>query len=306
LQGGTGSAKVAAMSDATLPDLKGKNAIVTGANTGIGRITAVELARAGARVWLACRSRDKTQPVIDEIVAAGGKAEFLALDLADLASIRDSAKAFLATGEPLHLLVNNAGLAGQRGLTKDGFELTFGVNHLGPFLFTQLLIDRLKASAPARIVNVASTAHYDAKGIDWAALQKPTRTVTGMFEYRISKLGNVLFTRELARRLEGSGVTTYALHPGVIASDIWRKVPWPVRPIMHRFMKTPEEGAQTSLYCATAPELSAVTGAYYDDRKERKPSKIALDDDLAKELWRRSEEWISGSGTPAAPASPAA
>ncbi len=297
------------MSDASIPDLDGKNAIVTGANTGIGRITAVTLARAGARVWLACRSRDKAQPVIDEIKGAGGRAEFLALDLADLASVREAAKAFLATGEPLHLLVNNAGLAGQRGKTKDGFELTFGVNHLGPFLFTMLLVERLRASAPARIVNVASVAHYKAERIDWDKLREPTRAVTGLPEYQVSKLANVLFTRELARRLEGSGVTTYALHPGVIASDIWRRIPWPFRNVMHAFMKSPEEGAQTSLYCATAPELAAETGRYYDDRKERKPSKLAQDDALATELWRRSEEWaglpVSGSSSTASPASPA-
>src|SRR5690349_10765252 len=129
------------MSDALLPDQSGKNAIVTGANAGIGRATAVALARAGARVWLACRSRERTQTVVDEIAAAGGRAEHLPLDLADLASVRGAADAFLATGEPIHLLVNNAGLAGQRGITRDNFELTFGVNHLGPYLFTRLLLD---------------------------------------------------------------------------------------------------------------------------------------------------------------------
>src|SRR5262245_58871194 len=130
----------------SVPDLKGKNAIVTGANTGIGRVTAVELARAGARVWLACRSKEKTQPVIDEITAAGGKADFIALDLGSLESVRDAAKAFLDTNLPLHLLVNNAGHASALGMTKDGFEMTFGVNHLGPFLFTMLLLPRLKAA----------------------------------------------------------------------------------------------------------------------------------------------------------------
>jgi NAD(P)-dependent dehydrogenase (short-subunit alcohol dehydrogenase family) len=279
----------------TLPDLKGKNAIVTGANTGIGRITAVELARAGARVWLACRSADKAKPVLDEIAAAGGRAELLAIDLADLASVRAAAERFLATGEPLHVLVNNAGLAGQRGATRDGFELAFGVNHVGPFLFTTLLLDRLKASAPARIVNVSSASHYRARGVDWERVRQPTRTITGMREYGVSKLANVLFTRELARRLDGSGVTTYALHPGVIASDIWRRIPWPVRPVMHRFMKTPEQGAETTIWCATAPELSAVTGKFYTDKAERHPSRVAQDDALAAELWRRSEAWATAS-----------
>ena len=275
----------------SLPDQTGKNAIVTGSNTGIGRVTAVELARAGARVWLACRSKEKTQPVIDEIAAFGGKAEFLPLDLADLGSVRAAAKAFLDTGLPLHLLINNAGLAGQRGLTKDNFELTFGVNHLGPYLFTSLLVDRLKASKPARIVNVASEAHYRTRAIDWDKLGKPTRTITGLEEYGVSKLCNVLFTKELAKRLEGSGVTTYSLHPGVIASDIWRRIPWPIRPLAHKFMKTPEQGALTTLWCATAPELAAESGQYYDDRKPKHPSRVAQDAALAEELWKRSAQW---------------
>lgn len=280
------------MTAPTLPDLSGKNAIVTGSNTGIGRVTAVELARAGARVWLACRSRDKTTPVLEEIERAGGKAEFLALDLGDLAAVRASADAFLAQGLPLHLLVNNAGLAGQRGLTKDNFEQTFGVNHLGPFLFTNLLLDRIKQSAPARIVNVSSTAHYGAKSIDWTALQQPTKSVSGFPEYGVSKLGNVLFSAELARRLAGTGVTTYSLHPGAIASDIWRKVPWPLRPIVLLFLKSVEEGARTSLYCATSPELAAESGKYYDNCREKAASAVAGDAALATELWRRSAEWV--------------
>ncbi len=281
--------KVARMT--SLPSLQGKNAIVTGSNTGIGRATARELARAGARVWLANRSRERTQPVLDEIVAAGGRADFLALDLGDLAAVRAAAQTFLDTKEPLHLLVNNAGLAGQRGVTRDGFELAFGTNHLGPFLFTTLLLDRIKASAPARIVNVASEAHYRVKAMPWDALRGRTRHVTAFEEYGVSKLCNVLFTRELARRLAGTGVTTYCLHPGVIASDIWRRLPWPVRPIAHLFMKSTDEGAQTSLWCATAPELAGESGKYYDDRKEKTPSRLAQDDALAEELWKRSEEW---------------
>lgn len=280
-----------------LPDLAGKNAIVTGANTGIGRVTALELARAGARVWLACRSKDKTQPVIDEITAAGGKAEFLPLDLGSLEAVRAGAQAFLDRNVPLHVLVNNAGHASARGVTKDGFEMTFGVNHLGPFLFTMLLLPRLEAAAPARVVNVASKAHYRAKAIDFARLQSPTRSITGLDEYGVSKLGNVLFTRELAKRLEGTGVTTYAVHPGVIASDIWRRIPWPVRPVALRFMKSTEEGAQTSLWCATAPELAKETGRYYDDLREKRPSKVALDDALAAQLWTKSAQW---AGVPTA------
>jgi retinol dehydrogenase 12 len=285
-----------------LPNLEGKTFVVTGANTGIGRVTAVELARAGADVWLACRSEARTAPVLDEIrEVTGREARFIALDLGDLASVRTCAKALLENGTPIHGLVNNAGLAGQKGLTQDGFELLFGVNHLGHFLLTHLLLDRLKDSAPARIVNVASRAHFKCEALDWESLRAPTRTVTTMKEYAASKLANILFTRELAKRLEGTGVTAYAVHPGVVASDIWRKIPWPIRPLMKRRMISNEAGARTTIHCATAPELAEVSGGYYDDCAERAPSKVAEDDDLARALWDRSVAWV-GLDAPGAPA----
>ena len=158
------------------------------------------------------------------------------------------------------MLVNNAGVAGRRGLTKQGFELMFGVNHLGHFLLTELLLERLTSSGPARVVTVASDAHYSARGIDWDALRRPARGITGLGEYAVSKLCNVLFSQELARRTEGTGVHAYALHPGVVASDIWRRVPWPVRPLVTRRMLTVDQGAQTSLYCATSPSVAATAG----------------------------------------------
>ena len=280
-------------------DLQGKTFLITGANTGIGKITARELAKRGAHVILACRSADKTQPVIDEIKQETGndKLEFVALDLADLASVRRCADELLARNIPIHGLINNAGLAGSRGTTKDGFELTFGTNHLGHYLLTRLLLDRIKQSGPARIVNVASASHYQAKGINWDALRAKTKSRTGIPEYAVSKLSNVLFTKELARRLEGTNVTTYALHPGVVATDVWRRVPSPVRWVMKKFMVTPEEGAQTSIRCATAPELASETGRYYDRYgKERRPNKLANDVELAKQLWTKSAEW---TGLPA-------
>ena len=286
------------MSSAVASDLAGKTFIVTGANTGIGRVTAKELARAGAHVILACRSKDKTQVVIDEITRETGntQVEFVPLDLADLASVRACAEAIAARNLPIHGLINNAGLAGQRGLTKDGFELIWGTNHLGPYLFTRLLLDRVKQAGRARIVNVSSQSHYAAKGIDWDAVHKPTQTVTGMREYEVSKLSNVLFTKELARRLEGTGVTTYALHPGVVATDVWRSVPPPLRWLIKKFMITPEQGAQTSLRCAMAPELANETGRYYEKGKEKAPSRLADDVELARTLWARSAEW---TGLPA-------
>jgi retinol dehydrogenase-12 len=277
-------------------DLIDRTFLVTGANTGIGRVTAETLARRGAKVFLACRTEEKARPVLDGIRAAGGAAEILLLDLGSLASVRAAAAAFLARGEPLHVLVNNAGLAGSRGTTKDGFELVFGTNHLGPFLFTTLLLPRLRESAAeggARIVNVSSIAHRDATGIDWDALQKPTRTITSVHEYQVSKLCNVLFTRELARGKAGKGVHSYALHPGVIASDIWRRIPWPIRPLMLRKMKSVVEGAATSLYCATSPEVHGHDGRYYDECREKTPSHLADDVALAKTLWEKSEAWTA-------------
>jgi retinol dehydrogenase 12 len=274
--------------------LDNKTFIVTGANTGIGKITAKELAKQGAHVILACRSQAKTEAVLDEIrkEIPNAKVEFVPLDLGDLDSVRTCANDLLARNASIHGLINNAGLAGQRGKTKDGFEITFGTNHLGHYLLTRLLLDRIIASGPARIVNVSSRSHYRAKGIDWDAMQKPTRTVTAMHEYEISKLANVLFTKELARRLEGTKVTTYAVHPGVVATDVWRRVPSPVRWVMKKFMITPEQGAQASLRCATDPELETQTGRYYDvGGKERNASRVSDDVELQKTLWAKSAEW---------------
>ena len=277
-----------------MSDLAGRTFLVTGANTGIGLATAEGLARRGGRVYVASRSAEKGAAAVASIQAATGNSEvsFLPLDLADLDSVRAGAASFLERGEPLHVLVNNAGVAGRRGLTRQGFELTFGVNHLGHFVLTNALLGCLEASAPARVVTVASDAHYDARGIDWEALRRSTRSLIGMREYSVSKLCNVLFSAELGRRLAGTGVTTYALHPGVVASDIWRRVPWPVRPLIERRMLTVEQGAETSLYCATSVEVAADSGRFYDKCAEREPSPLVTPA-LAAELWKRSEEWAA-------------
>ena len=282
----------------SLPSLEGKVALITGANTGIGKVTATGLARAGAHVILACRSQARAEPVVEEIRRETGstRVEFVPLDLASLASVRACAADFLHRDQPLHLLINNAGLAGQRGLTADGFELTFGVNHLGHFLLTTLLLDRIKAAAPARIVTVASQAHYRTRRIPWERLREPTRTMTGLGEYGVSKLANVLFSAELARRLDGSGVTTYSLHPGVIASDIWRRIPGPLRVVAKAFMGSTDDGAKTSLYCSTSPEVAEQTGLYYDSCQVRRPGRAAQDTQLAAELWTRSVDWTALAG----------
>ena len=278
---------------AQIGDLDQRTFLVTGANTGIGRETALALAGRGARVFVASRSEQKTRPMLDEIVALAGPTavEFLHLDLGDLKSVRACADEFLRAGEPLHVLVNNAGLAGGRGMTESGFELAFGTNYVGPFLLTALLLDRLRESAPARVVDVASVGHYRASGIDYDAVRRRTKSLTGFPEYCVSKLGNVLHAQELAARLDGTGVTTYSLHPGSVASDVWRRVPWPVRPLMTRNMVSPAEGARTSLYCATSPDVAADSGHYYDNCRRQEPSAVATPE-LASELWDRSIDWL--------------
>ena len=268
--------------------------LVTGANTGIGKATALALARRGGRVYVAARSAAKGEAAVADVKAATGSESvwFLALDLADLRSVRACADAFLAREEPLHVLVNNAGIGGAHGVTKQGFELTFGVNHLGHFLLTRLLLDRLVSSAPARVVTVASDAHYGARGIDFDALRRPARGITGLPAYGVSKLCNVLFSAELARRTAGTGVHAYALHPGVVASDIWRRVPWPVRPLVTRRMLSVSDGAATSVYCATSGEVAGDSGLFYDKCAMREASAVATPS-LAAELWQRSEDWTA-------------
>jgi retinol dehydrogenase-12 len=247
-------------------------------------------------VFVAARSRAKGEAAVAGIRAATGNEAvfFLPLDLADLDSVRACAEAFLARGEPLQVLVNNAGVAGRRGLTRQGFELTFGVNHLGHFALTDALLGCLAASAPARVVNVSSDAHYSAPGIDFSSLRRPARGVTGMREYAVSKLANVLHAQELARRVAGTGVTTYALHPGVVASDIWRRVPWPVRPLITRRMLSPAQGAATSLYCATSAEVTGDTGLFYDRCAPRAASAVATAE-LGRLLWDRSQSWVGNA-----------
>jgi NAD(P)-dependent dehydrogenase (short-subunit alcohol dehydrogenase family) len=278
------------------PTASDRVALITGANVGIGRVTAIELARAGYQVVIAGRSLARTQPVLDEIkaLAPGKPAVFLSLNLASLASVRECAQQFMAMNLPLHLLVNNAGIAGIRGLTSDGFEMMFGVNHMGHFLLTQLLLPQLQASGYSRVVTVSSRAHKRTPGIDWEALRQPTRSITGVREYAVSKLANLLFSAELARRLQGTQVSCYSLHPGVVDTEIWRALPNWARPLLRlRGLLTPEEGARTTLHCALhAPHSES--GLYYADCKPFRPSALGQDLDMAKALWARSEAWLSG------------
>jgi dehydrogenase/reductase SDR family protein 13 len=278
--------------------LQGRVFLVTGANSGIGRAMAEALAARGGSVVLAARSEERTRPVLKAILDRRPAVEprFLPIDLADLGSVRGAAESFLAAGDRLDVLVNNAGIAGTRGLSRDGFDLTYATNHIGPFVFTNLLLPMLRESPQGRIVNVASVGHMSAKRMDWSGLERRTTPKrSGFPDYAVTKLMNVLHAKELARRLAGSRVTTYALHPGGVASNIWRAIPQPVQWFMKLFMLSNEEGARTPLYCATAPELATVSGHYYDKCREAPPNPLANDAALAKELWVRTEAAVAAA-----------
>jgi retinol dehydrogenase 12 len=273
-------------------DLDGTVCLITGANSGIGRVTAQVLAARGARLWLACRDAAKTEPVLRAVAQAGGRAEFVALDLSDLDSVRACAGQVLANPAPLQLLINNAGLAGQKAVTKQGFELTFGVNHLGHFLLTELLLPKLLAQ-PSRVVNVSSKAHYSTRGIDFDEVRRPGKGFGALHAYAVSKLANVLHAKELAARYGAQGLHAYSLHPGVVASDVWRQVPQPFRALLKLRMLSNEQGAETTLYCATSPEVAQHNGRYYDDRREKEPSEAAQNRELAAELWQKSHDYAA-------------
>lgn len=271
---------------------------VTGANSGIGRALVEALAARSATVILATRSEERTKPVLQELRSSypGAKLQWLHLDVSDLGSVRRAADAFVATRQPIDVLVNNAGIAGTRRLSKEGFDITYATNHIGPFLLTNLLLPRLRESPQGRVVNVASNAHFAAKEMTWAGLERRTAPKrSGFKDYAVTKLMNVLHAKELARRLSGSRVTTYALHPGAVASNIWRSVPAPVRWVIKLFMLSNEQGAETPLYCATAPELGSATGRYYYKSREAKTSPLAQDAALARQLWEKTEALLNAS-----------
>jgi retinol dehydrogenase-12 len=257
-------------------DLRGRRIVVTGANTGIGRATVEALAARGAALVVACRSEERARAVICAIPSAS----FVPLDLGDLGSVRACAASILEGGA-IDVLVNNAGVGGTRGVTKDGFELHFGVNYLGHYLLTRLLEGAIRD----RVVHVVSGSHRGVRALDLGSVQRKTGSAFGLREYAASKLCNLLFHHELARR----GVRSYAADPGDVASDGWRHVPWPIRPLMKLRMKTSAEGAQTSVWCATEPALPS--GAYAERRVDE-PSALSRDPALARELWARSAAWV--------------
>jgi retinol dehydrogenase 12 len=271
--------------------LRAKTIAITGANTGIGAATARKLAAGGALVLMCCRDLDKANIVREEIRALGGRAETFELDLSDLSSVRRCAAQLSARAPSIDILINNAGVAGAKGTTRQGFEMTFGTNHLGHFLLTELLLPKLFAADSCRVLNVSSNAHYRCPGLDFDALTQPTRSSTGFPEYSVSKLANVLHAKELARRHAERGLLAVALHPGVVKSDVWRAVPQPFRALIKLFMISNEEGAETSLLLANSDATAVRNGGYYDTRKERAPSALASDPQLAAELWERSRGW---------------
>ncbi|XP_060618423.2 retinol dehydrogenase 12-like [Anolis sagrei] len=275
--------------------MNGKVVVITGANTGIGKVTAKDLAGRGARVILACRDMVKAEAAASEIRTKTGNQQVIAkkLDLADTKSIREFAKNFLEEEKELHILINNAGvMMCPYSKTVDGFEMQFGVNHLGPFLLTFLLIECLKQSAPSRIVNVSSWSHRSGR-IDFENLQGE-KSYNRSQAYSHSKLANILFTRELARRLQGTRVTANALHPGPVASELGRHstILIILGKMLTFFLKTPQEGAQTSVYCAVAEELESVSGKYFSDCKPAYVWPQGHDDETARKLWDVSCELL--------------
>ncbi len=279
----------------TQAELAEKTFVITGANTGIGRANALALAERGAgRIVIAARSRERTEPVMDAIRAKSPSCDvrFVALDLTSLEAVKKAAETILEMDLTIDVLIDNAGVAGVRGETKDGFELAWGTNHVGHYLFTEKLLPLVKRAPQGRVVIVSSQGHYRAKGIDWDAVRGMTRTVTAFPEYCVSKLANVLYASELARRLADTKVTTYSLHPGGVASDIWSRRLGPFAVLLKPFLITNEEGQKTQLRCETDPALAKETGLYYDKEQPKTPSRLARSVELQDELRSRSEAWV--------------
>ncbi len=273
--------------------MDGKVCVVTGANTGIGKATAAGLARLGATVVMACRDVAKGEAARAEVAAETGSETLrvMRLDLGSTASVRAFVTEFEGGYDRLDALVNNAALSPlARTVNDEGRETQFAVNHLGPFLLTRLLLPRLKASAPSRVVVVSSAVHKQAR-VDLDDLHSE-RGYVGLRVYANTKLMNLLFTRALAKRLEGTGVTVNALHPGVVATELVRDFPKVARWFVSKAFMTPEKGARTSVFLASDPAVGAVSGRYYVKSREARVSAAARDDAMAERLWRLSSELV--------------
>lgn len=286
---------------APLADMTGRVCVVTGANRGIGRATADGLARLGATLVLVCRRREDGDAVAAAIgaLAQGPMPEVVEADFASRAAIRAAAEGISGRHPALHVLVNNAGVVTrQRQETVDGCEVQLAVNHLAPFLLTALLLPALRAGAPSRVITVSSTTHNGA-AIDFDDLQS-RRDYDSSEVYAVTKLMNVLFTYELARRLEGTGVTANCLHPGAVATKLladYMRVPVVGGALARTFGVSPEEGADTVVYLAAAPEVAGVTGRYFTNRRETRSSPVSYDTAAARRLWEESER-LTGLAPP--------
>lgn len=287
--------------------MQGRVVVLTGASSGIGAAAAKALGELGATIVAVGRDRERLAVVAEDVRAAGGTAgEPQVADFSSLAEVREVARRLLDAHQRIHVLVNNAGtLAARRALTVDGHGKTFAVNHLAPFLLTNLLLERLRASAPARIVTTASTEHHRGR-ISIETLADDERDWQVLAAYRNSKLANVLFTRELARRLAGSGVVANAVHPGGVRTQLGRDLPLPMRlgwKVVSRTYVEPEEGARTLVYVTSSQEGAATSGAYFAKCRPARISRQAEDDALAAALWRWSEAAVglaTGAARPAA------
>ncbi|HEX8696224.1 MAG TPA: SDR family oxidoreductase [Longimicrobium sp.] len=271
--------------------MRGRVCVVTGASAGIGKATAAGLARLGATVVLLVRSRERGEAARAEIAreAPGADVHLVLADLSAQAEVRRAAEEILGRFPRVHVLVNNAAtFSWRRKKTVDGIERQWAVNHLAPFLLTHLLLARLAESAPARVVAVSSNSHFDGR-LRWDDLQMERGFYRGLAMYARSKLANVLFTRELARRARGTGVTANAMHPGVVATSLLLDG-FPPLKLLRRRMRTPEEGARTAVWLAASPEAEALSGEYCIDERPVRPSAAALDDEAARRLWDVSAE----------------
>jgi NAD(P)-dependent dehydrogenase (short-subunit alcohol dehydrogenase family) len=284
--------------------MQGKTVLVTGANQGIGKATAIALARKGARVVMVARSADKGRAALADVQDASPQrdAELIVADLSSQAEVRRLAAEYRSRHPRLDVLVNNAGvLVPERHTTVDGLEETFAVNHLAPMLLTLELLDLLKASAPARVVTVSSEAHRGGT-MQWDDLQWQTHKYRAFKSYSQSKLANVLFTYELARRLEGTGVTANTLHPGVIASGFGQTYPGPISVLLkiaRPFLLTAEEGAATSVYLASSPEVEGVTGQYFNKCRPVRSNAVSYDVASQRKLWALSIGMVSAEAAAA-------